>query len=107
MGPAPKWLTTPPGVLELEDNWAIAHRFYVGTTHGDSWQGKQYLGMRRDLGDYVEESVVIRLPENDLVFQARSPEKTLTAEPASRRSIKVQRLCTDGTRQVPYQISSS
>ena len=72
MAPAPAWITTPPGVLEMENNWAdYAHRFSSGV--GDSWQGKQHLGYLRDLGNNDQEAVIVRLPENQTVFQARIP----------------------------------
>ena len=74
MSPAPPWITTAPGVLEMENNWAeYAHRFCTGTALGDSWQGKQHLANLRDLGNGINEVAIVRLPDNQTVFQARFP----------------------------------
>jgi hypothetical protein len=74
MGPAPGWITTPPGVLEMEVNWAgPAHRFYSGTAVGDEFEGVQYIGFLRDMGNKVQEVVVFRYPEARTVSRARLP----------------------------------
>jgi hypothetical protein len=74
MGPAPGWITTPPGVLEMEVNWADpAHRFYSGTAVGDDFDGVQHIGFLRDMGDDVQDVVVFRYPDARTVFRALLP----------------------------------
>ncbi len=71
--PAPRWLTTDPGgILELENSWADRkHRFYFA--YGDSFGGVQHIAMFRELRKDLQDMVILRLPENELVFQARMP----------------------------------
>jgi hypothetical protein len=74
MDPKPKWVTTPPGVLELENNWADeTHRIYTGTVVGDSSNGVHQLGFLRDLGNDLQEVVALQLPDDIVTFQARIP----------------------------------
>ena len=75
MLPKPVWITTPPGVLELEHNWGDPkYRIFPGSAYGGSHQGKQHVSFMRDLGNKYFETVVIRLPDNEVVFQVRVPD---------------------------------
>ena len=77
MGPAPRWVTTSSGALELQNDWADAsHQIVFRSADGDSYQGERLIAFTRDLGPIggaasVYEQVVVRLPANEIVFRAR------------------------------------
>ena len=76
MLPKPAWITTPPGVLELEHNWGDPkYRIFPGSAYGGSHQGKQHVSFMRDLGKQLFEIVTLRLPDNEVIFQARTLDK--------------------------------
>lgn len=72
MLPKPAWITTPPGVLELEHNWGDPKfRILGGSAHGGSYPGGHHVTFTRDLGEERFEVVTLRLPANEVLFQAR------------------------------------
>lgn len=76
MDPPPVWITTPPGVLELEHNWGDpARRIFSGSAVGGAHQGTQHVSFRRGVAKDVYELVTIRLPDNVPVFHARQYDK--------------------------------
>jgi hypothetical protein len=72
MGPAPGWIETPPGVLEMEVNWA-GYENRLSNAVGDSFEGVQHLKFRRRMGNKTLEVVIVRFPDQRVVFRAALP----------------------------------
>jgi hypothetical protein len=67
----PAWIPAGPGDLELEVSWATpANRLLAGWSRAASWGGHTYVAYARDLGKDLYDTLVVRLPENQPVFQS-------------------------------------
>ncbi len=93
MLPKPAWITTPPGVLELEHNWGDPkYRIRGGSAYGGSHEGKQHITFTRDLGQEFFEVVTLRLPDNEVIFQARIAGKQCNFYPSAHAQGRVMHL---------------